>query len=60
MPCLAPASPAQVRRVQAGVSVRDDGPMSLSSSDPVVEAALGFSPTHDNYYSYIWYATAVS
>ena len=45
---------------ETGVGTATTVPMSISPSEPWVEAAVVFAPTVTNYYSYIWYATAAT
>ena len=45
---------------QTGVGSATTVPMSISPLAPWVEVALAFAPATTNYYSYIWWATAVS
>ena len=42
---------------QTGVGTATTVPMSISPSEPWVEAAVIFAPIITNYYSYFWYAT---
>jgi hypothetical protein len=45
---------------QTGISGAHTATINLSPSSPYVEVAVNFAPTTVNYYSYIYYATALS